>query len=236
MIYVKKGLKIAGMIALAMALNIAPMVLIGNQANTPVPMRWLLSIVYFLVAVGIIGFTWKRYKTYGPESIKHQKFGWRDFGIAILFFLATRVLAVAGTYANMLYSGNATSANDAALMATNDQLADMFVLYFIAFHCAIGLFAPIFEELVFRGFMTKYFFKEDTKILPLVVTSVIFALPHATNIVEFAMYFGLGAIFYAAYLRRGNIKDSIAVHLLNNSLLVIISVISYILIKFNILG
>ncbi|MHC3835286.1 CPBP family glutamic-type intramembrane protease [Streptococcus thermophilus] len=46
------------------------------------------------------------------------------------------------------------------------------------------------------------------------------------------MYFLLGAIFYLAYDRRKNIVDSIVVHLLNNGLLVIISVVNYLILMF----
>lgn len=144
MTHVKNGLKIVGLILLALAINVTPMFMIGQQPNTPGYLRWLLSFVYLLVATSIIVFAWKRYKVYESDEVKRQRFGWKDFGIALLFFLATRVLAVAGTYANLLYTGNSSSANDAALMATEGQLLDMFVLYFIAFHVAIGIFAPVF--------------------------------------------------------------------------------------------
>lgn len=128
-----------------------------------------------------------------------------------------------------MVTGNATSANDAALMTTNEQLVNMFPLYFIAFHVAIGIFAPIMEELVFRGFFSHYFFKSNQKWLKLLVSSTIFAVLHIVYPVEFITYIALVSVFYLVYARRGKIIESIAVHLLNNSLLVIFSIVNYLL-------
>lgn len=61
------------------------------------------------------------------------------------------------------------------------------------------------------------------------MSSTIFAVLHIVYPVEFITYFALGAVFYLAYARRGNIMDSITVHLLNNSLLVIFSTVNYLL-------
>ncbi|MGT2757043.1 CPBP family intramembrane glutamic endopeptidase [Streptococcus ovuberis] len=226
----KNSAKFIGLIALILVINLSPMFMIGNQARTPVGLQWFLSIGYLILASLVIRLVYKRYKTYESPEVRAQKFGWKDLGIALLFFLGTRVIAIVGAIVFQLLLGTATSANDAALTATVGQVRSMFVLYFVAFHVAIGLFAPILEELVFRGLFTKYFFANRAgKWLPLILSSAIFALLHIAHPVEFIVYFPLGALFYLAYARRGNIKDSIAVHILNNSLLVILSIVNYIL-------
>lgn len=223
----KRILKFVGLILLAMSINIFPMLLIGQEANTAISMKWLLSLAYLLLAGLIIWKIWSRYAELEHYTVTMQRFTWKDFGIALLFFLATRVLAIAGTLLVQQVTGNQTSANDAALMATNEQAQQMFPLYFIAFHVAIGVFAPILEELVFRGYFSLYFFKKGNKWVKLAISSLIFALLHIVYPIEFLIYFPLGAIFYLAFSRRGNIRDAIAVHLLNNSLIVVFSVIQY---------
>ncbi|MGX7776291.1 CPBP family intramembrane glutamic endopeptidase [Streptococcus pluranimalium] len=85
---------------------------------------------------------------------------------------------------------------------------------------------------IFRGFFGRYFFKNNRKWLKLIVSSSIFALLHMFYPIKFIMYFLLGAIFYLAYARRENIVDSIVVHLLNNGLLVIVSVVNYLILMF----
>ncbi|MER0122250.1 type II CAAX endopeptidase family protein [Streptococcus sp. ZJ93] len=228
----KNIMKLVALIILSILINVFPMRLIGTQERTAEPMRWLASIGYLIVAISIVVMVWKQYQ----KKSNHQQpftFTWKDFGVALLFYLATRVVAIGGTILIQLVTGNQTSANDAALLATNEQVMKMFPLYFIAFHAAIGVFAPIMEELIFRGFFSRYFFKEHHKWLKLLVSSSIFAILHVVYPIEFITYFLLGAIFYLAYARRGNIVDSIAVHLLNNSLLVIFSVVNYLLLLFS---
>ena len=88
------------------------------------------------------------------------------------------------------------------------------------------------EELVFRGLFSSYFFKENQKWLKLIISSAVFALLHAIHPIELPLYFLLGAVFYLAYARCGNIVDAILVHILNNSLMVIFSIIGYLLILF----
>lgn len=223
----KTVLKFIGLIFLTLSVNIFPMRLIATQETTPTYVQWLASLGYLLVASIVLILVWKKYKN--KDKKEKLPFIWKDFGIALLFYLATRLVAIGGTFLIQMVTGNATSANDAALMATNEQLSQMFPLYFVAFHLAIGIFAPMLEELVFRGFFGRYFFKSNQKWLKLIISSTIFAVLHIVYPVEFITYFALGSIFYLAYARRGNIMDSIAVHLLNNSLLMIFSIVNYLL-------
>lgn len=223
----KNVLKFIGLVLLILSFNIFPMRLIATQGTTPMRVQWFASLGYLLVVSAVLILIWKKYKN--KDKVKKLPFTWKDFGIALLFYLATRLVAIGGTFLIKMVTGNATSANDAALMATNEQLSQMFPLYFIAFHAAIGVFAPIMEELVFRGFFSRYFFKSNHKWLKLTVSSSIFALLHMFYPIEFIMYFMLGAIFYLAYARRENIVDSIVVHLLNNGLVVIVSVVNYLI-------
>ncbi|MDG3142064.1 CPBP family glutamic-type intramembrane protease [Streptococcus suis] len=223
--------KFIGLVLLGTMLNLIPMILIGRQAQTPEVMKWLLSLGYLILAFGLIYFFYDKYKEKEKFEVRFQRFTWKDFGIAVLFFLATRLVAILGTFLIQSVTGNAMSGNDAALSATNTQLQQMFPLYFVVFHVMIGLIAPVFEELTFRGFFSRFFFQK--KWAKGLFSSALFALLHVTRPIEFIMYFLLGLIFYLAYARRENIMDSIVVHMLNNGLIVVFSVINYFMLLFN---
>lgn len=156
----KKIALFVGLILLTIVFNLLPMLFIGQEAQTPVAMKWVFSIGYLVLVSLLIFLIGKRYRQQVTGAMRELRFTWKDFGIALLFFLATRVVAVLGTMLVQLGTGNTMSANDAALFATSEQVATMFPLYFITFHVAIGLFAPFMEELVFRGFFSQYFFQD----------------------------------------------------------------------------
>ena len=226
---VKRIFKFIGLVLLVLVLNLTPMILIGNQDKTPVSLQWLFSILYLIVAFLIIWQIWKAYVEKESYMITGRPFTWERFGMALLFFLATRVVAVFGTLLLQKVTGNMMSANDAALQATASDLKHMFPMYFVAFHVMIAIFAPVLEELTFRGFFSRYFFKEDNMWAKCLVSSLIFALLHAVMPLEIIIYLALGSIFFFAFNREGNIRDSIVVHMLNNGLIVLVSVVNYIL-------
>ena len=229
----KNSLKFVGMILLIINVNTFPMRMLALEDSSSLSLKWTTSIGYLVLATFLLVAVWRQYKKKIPNQQKAFKFTWKDFGIALLFYVATRLVAIVGTLLIQVVTGNPTSANDAALLATSEQVTRVFPLFFIAFHFAIGIFAPIMEELVFRGFFSHYFFKEDQKWLKLLISSAIFGYLHMFYPIEFVTYFLLGVIFYLAYARRGNILDSIAVHLLNNGVLVLVSILDYLFLVFS---
>ncbi|HGL8793205.1 TPA: lysostaphin resistance A-like protein, partial [Streptococcus suis] len=92
------------------------------------------------------------------------------------------------------------------------------------------IFAPILEELIFRGLLATYFFPKmvDMKAVGiyLAVTGSLFSLVHMpTTILQFLIYFTMGLNLGWLYLIRRDIRYPIALHMLNNG-------ISYLMILF----
>ena len=86
---------------------------------------------------------------------------------------------------------------------------------------ATVIFAPLTEELIFRGMLARYLFpKQDSSkqtLLFLLVSSLIFALIHFPgDVQQFFVYFSLGCNLGLAYISRKGLIYSISLHALNN--------------------
>ena len=86
---------------------------------------------------------------------------------------------------------------------------------------ATVIFAPLTEELIFRGMLARYLFpKQDSSkqtLLFLLVSSLIFALIHFPgDVQQFFVYFSLGFSLGLAYISRKDLVYSISLHALNN--------------------
>ena len=85
----------------------------------------------------------------------------------------------------------------------------------------VVVFAPLTEELTFRGMLARYVFPQQDNIkqtaLFLLVSSLIFALVHFPGTPQqFLVYASLGFSLGLAYISKGGLAYSIALHALNN--------------------
>ena len=85
----------------------------------------------------------------------------------------------------------------------------------------IVVFAPLTEELTFRGMLARYVFPQQDNVkqtvLFLLVSSIIFALVHFPGTPQqFLVYASLGFSLGLAYINKGGLAYSIALHALNN--------------------
>ena len=190
-----------GLIALSLLINVAPMLFLRLGKNLPIYAEILLVALYLILVFLIFRSLWRRYQKHVPEEKKKFKQSGKDIGFAFLFFFL---------------SGNSQTSNDSAIQGLGGMMSSQHIFFALLFVATIAFIAPIMEELIFRGFGTAFFFKNNQKVLPAIVTSVVFTLPHITQLTEFPIYFALGLVLYLSYARRGNIKDSMLVHILNN--------------------
>ena len=83
------------------------------------------------------------------------------------------------------------------------------------------IFAPLTEELTFRGMLARYVFSQQDNIkqtaLFLLVSTVLFALAHfPTTPQQFLVYSALGLSMGLAYISKGGLAYSMGLHALNN--------------------
>ncbi|MGX7245977.1 CPBP family intramembrane glutamic endopeptidase [Enterococcus quebecensis] len=92
----------------------------------------------------------------------------------------------------------------------------------ISMFFTIVIFAPLGEELIFRGIFFNYFFTKNSKsnnLLVVLVSGLVFGLLHEQNIsLNLLVYASAGWILGFIYLYTKDIRYSIAFHFLNNFL------------------
>ncbi len=82
----------------------------------------------------------------------------------------------------------------------------------------VGIFAPIFEELVFRNIIFKWFLKRNYFLIGLMFSSVLFGFWHITSgwgILKVANMTLVGIVFALVYKKYG-LKGSLICHFANN--------------------
>ena len=170
---------------------------IGASEYVAVPIYVLLAGIFTFV-------TYKWYKT-GTVTIEKtalNKYIWLPALVWVLVIVVENFLP------------NDPSANQQMV----DQLAQEQPLF--TFFMAV-VFAPLTEELTFRGMLARYVFPQQDNIkqtaLFLLVSTIIFALVHFPETPQqFLVYASLGFSLGLAYISKGGLAYSIALHALNN--------------------
>ncbi|MBF0778800.1 CPBP family intramembrane glutamic endopeptidase [Streptococcus cuniculi] len=209
-------LKVVGSLVLVFIINRPLTYLISHQKSLTAWTAWGASLLYLLAVLGLILWLWRVYRT---ETVANS-LRLKDVGIALLFGLLARLVAIIGTLLILLTSGQETSANDTVLFGIAAELKDGFFPIAVLFLLYTALIAPVVEELIFRGLFIELLFKNGPKWLAWLLSSAVFAGLHLHSVapMEFLLYFALASVLYLSYARRGEIKDSILVHILNNAL------------------
>ena len=165
---------------------------------------YVFSPVYVLWAGMFTFVTYKWYKT-GTVTIEKtalNKYIWLPALVWALVIVAENFLP------------NDPSVNQQLLeeLTHNQPLFSFFM---------VVVFAPLTEELTFRGMLARYVFPQQDNVkqtvLFLLVSTVLFALVHfPTTPQQFLVYGSLGLSLGLAYISKGGLAYSIALHALNN--------------------
>ena len=151
-------LKLLGLIVLVMVINGIPMLFLAKGQNLPIYTETLLVLTYLVLVFFAIRTLWRRYQTHISKDVKVLSFSWGDFGKALLFFLVARVVAVVGTYLNILLTGQSTTSNDNALQSLGKIMSVDHIFFALLYLMTVAVIAPIIEELVYRGLATIFFY------------------------------------------------------------------------------
>ncbi|HFR3537511.1 TPA: CPBP family glutamic-type intramembrane protease [Streptococcus suis] len=165
----------------------------------------LFAVVVGLVLTSKIGL-WK----------SEQKWGMlKNIGFVVLAFIVMFGLKIIGGQLIMLEEGyGQTTANQEVI--NNSGLPALLLFLFAV------LFAPVLEELIFRGILMGKVFGKDSNV-GLLLSSFLFGLIHnPTNIGSWVVYGGMGLVLGLAYRISGKYTNALILHMVNNFLSVLL--------------
>ena len=165
----------------------------------------LLILPIFAILASLYSFAmWKWYQKDLKLEIKNTKLTnsiWLPSVLLLAFIIFQQLVPIE------------SSANQNTAVELIQQQPAFAFLYMV-------IFAPILEELLTRGFLAKFLFPDQNslaKILLYLTSASFFSLLHMPgNLVQFLVYFILGAIFGLGYLAKKDLRYSMGLHLANN--------------------
>lgn len=185
------------------------------------------NFVYFIIKMSfnlmLIYFSYRFYRKNRVKSIK-RKINLYDI---LLIFFTYIFLLVIGYYFHIVWSsaiyGTVSVPFKKFIFSTpgpffTDKWLNM-EKYF-----ELVVFAPIFEEILFRGILNNAFEGRIKSVIRALIVSIIFTIMHIYNIrnvIQFLGYLSLAIGLQLIFERRYSLFDSILLHSLSNGLLII---------------
>ncbi|MBB1080062.1 CPBP family intramembrane metalloprotease [Limosilactobacillus sp. STM2_1] len=168
-------------------------------------------ILFICLMLAIIWWARRTYHTYNQLG--------SPAGIKIRWIIGGYLAIIVGmdilSFFNQLIYHQTETANNAAL---GSMLGHSPIITVIFVFSAVIL-SPIAEELIFRGTLTNMFFRRGNIWPKAILSGIVFSTGHmSTNPISFIIYAYMGLILALVYLKTGDIRNSIAVHIINNSI------------------
>lgn len=164
-----------------------------------------IAVPVYVLLAGI--FTFVTYKWYKTGTVTIEKTALNKY-----IWLPALVWVLVIVVENFLPNDPSVNQKMVEELTHNQPLFSFFM---------VVVFAPLTEELTFRGMLARFVFPQQDNIkqtaLFLLVSSLIFALVHFPGTpLQFLVYASLGFSMGLAYISKGGLAYSIALHALNN--------------------
>lgn len=147
-------------------------------------------------------------------------FDWRDWGRSVikagLFYFGSLPIMMMLTYVSLLlcvFVGVSPEPH-AMLEVLNTEKTTWYIYYLVIVAVFI---APVFEEIVFRGFFYQFLRKRYGIMKAIIINGLIFSLLHF-NVAQFLPIMALGIMMCLVFEYTGSLVASITVHIMNNGL------------------
>lgn len=164
-----------------------------------------VAVPIYVLLAGI--FTFVTYKWYKTGTVTIEKTALNKY-----IWLPALVWALAIVAQFFLPNDPSVSQQMVEELTHNQPLFSFFM---------VVVFAPLTEELTFRGMLARYVFPQQDNVkqaaLFLLVSTIIFALVHfPTSPQQFLVYSALGLSMGLAYINKGGLAYSMGLHAVNN--------------------
>lgn len=174
---------------------------------------WVLVLTVVVPWLGMGGWPWlvARLRGNGARMDFGLRVGAGDIGWGLIYGVAALVASALVALLTTSIFGEFDSS--AAEVAAN---LDDFPIQRFAFAVAVGLGAPIVEEICYRGLLLTSLLKRDMSAwISIVLSAALFAAMHLEP-VRFMLLFAIGLILGLARVHRRNTTTAIVAHMTNN--------------------
>lgn len=178
--------------------------------------NYVVAAVYLLGFIIAIWLAQYAYRKYGRFEVKRVT--WLNVKMIVIAWAGFIVVEILlGNLNKLVYHVTQTDNNQEIQTLLTSNHLTLILMGFTAIFCS-----PILEETIFRGYLITAFFKSTSKWTPIILSGVVFALPHMDpdfahfNVISFLTYAILGCALAYLYITTKNLKVSIGLHFLNN--------------------
>ena len=182
-----------------------------------------ISVMSEILSIPLLLFFTKKI-SYEPLEKRRLGAGEIFVNLCIVFFLGIAGNIIGTVVNSVIYSGG----GNPSVSMVGDFLAESFGPVMVLYTALVG---PVIEELLFRKVIIDKLYRYG-KPVALVTSGLLFALVHG-NLEQFFYAFFVGCFLAYIYIKTGNIKYTIILHILMNSFSV---VLTYLLTKIPLLG
>lgn len=191
---------------------------LGRQAD-----MWKLIVTIICVAILLI-FMYRVHTKLFKPTVK-RKFQLMDLIFVFVTYVAVRFSSflIYNLWSSMAYGTGQSKLVDFFFRAGLPLTTDKYIFALEALR--IVCFAPLIEELFYRGFLNNLLRGKVNTFIRMSIVSILFAALHFTyihNWIQFLDYLIGSIVLFLVYERRRSLFDAILLHSLYNGLLVIL--------------
>lgn len=174
---------------------------------------WALLVGVVVPWLGLGGWPWliSRLRGNGWVLDYGLRFRWADVGWGALYGVAALVVgSILAVISELLFGSFDSAAGEVA------RDLEAFPVQRLLFALAVGIGAPIFEELCYRGLLYSGLVKRGVgRWAAVLITAAVFAAMHVEP-VRLLLLFGIGIVLGVARAHRNNTTTPVVAHMVNN--------------------